>query len=325
MPICPTCRKNFTDGQMVCPEHQVALIGAPAPSIPPPTGVAMPGGLLDGRYRLMSKLGSGGVGTVYKAMHLWLHRIVAIKFLRREMTSSDEAVRRFAREARLLIQAENPYCIAVYDFARTADGAFYLVMEYVEGYDFRDFLNQHHRLTLQEAAPLFEQLLSALDAAHRVGIVHRDIKPENILLQPQTDGSLCIKLFDFGMARHTENAHTMMALTAPGQTLGTPHYMAPEQAMGMPLDGRADLYSVGCLLFEALTGERPFEGAGSFEIMTAQVNQPPPKVREVAPDAGLPVAIDIVLQRALAKDPNGRFQDASTFSQALLVATRGRG
>jgi eukaryotic-like serine/threonine-protein kinase len=310
---------------MVCPEHQVALVGSVAPAIPPPSGVSMPGGMLDGRYRLMAKLGSGGVGTVYKAMHLWLHRVVAIKFLRREMTSSDEAVRRFAREARLLIQAENPYCTAVYDFARTADGAFYLVMEYVDGYDFRELLNQQYRLTLLQAAPLFEQLLSALDAAHRVGIVHRDIKPENILLQPQPDGSLCVKLFDFGMARHTENARTIMALTAPGQTLGTPHYMAPEQAMGMPLDGRADLYAVGCLLFETLTGQRLFEADGSFELMTAHVNDPPRKAREVAPDAGLPLAIDIVLQRVLAKDPNARFPDASSFSQALLLATRGRG
>lgn len=310
---------------MVCPEHQVALVGAQAPAIPPPPGVSMPGGLLDGRYRLMARLGSGGVGMVYKAMHLWLHRVVAIKFLRREMTSSEEAVRRFAREARLLIQAENPYSIAVYDFARTIDGAFYLVMEYVEGYDLREYLNARRRLPLHEAAPLFEQLLSALDAAHRVGIVHRDIKPENILLQPQTDGSLCVKLFDFGMAKHTENAQTMMALTAPGQTLGTPHYMAPEQAMGIPLDGRADLYAVGCLLFEALTGQRLFQVNGSFELMMAQVHTPPPKAREVAPDAGLPVAIDIVLQRVLSKDPNARYQDAASFSQALLLATRGRG
>lgn len=322
MPTCPVCKNSFPEGEVLCTNDWSVLLadGAP-PTVPPPVGVSMPGGVLDGRYRLLGRVGEGGVGTVYKAEHLWMRRPVAIKFLHRKVTSSPEAVKRFAREARLSGQIQNPHCVSVFDFARAQDGTFYLVMEYIQGESLRDLLRREKILSLTRAAPIFEQLITALGAAHMVGIVHRDVKPENVMLQPDGD-SYFVKILDFGIARRwtafSAGAETR-DLTLPGRTLGTPEYMAPEQAMGQPLDGRADLYAVGCLLFEALSGGRPFPYDDPIALMRAHVNEPVPRLQQRAPNLKISSGVDVLLRKAMAKQPDERFPDANTFVDHLKL------
>jgi eukaryotic-like serine/threonine-protein kinase len=319
MPICPVCKSNFPDGEVLCTNDWSVLVadGTP-PSSPPPIGVSMPGGVLDGRYRLLGKVGEGGVGTVYKAEHLWMRRPVAIKFLHRKVTSSAEVVKRFAREARLSGQIQNPHCVSVFDFARAPDGTFYLVMEYIHGESLRDLFRREKAISLSRAAPIFEQLITALGAAHMVGIVHRDVKPENVMLQPDGD-SYFVKILDFGIARRwTAFSDASRDLTVPGRTLGTPEYMAPEQAMGQSLDGRADLYAVGCLLFEALAGRRPYPQEDPITLMRAHVNEPIPKLQSI-PGLKISSGADFLLKKALAKKPEERFPDAAAFVESLRL------
>jgi serine/threonine-protein kinase len=279
----------------------------------------MPGGILDGRYRLLEKLGDGGVGAVYKAEHLWMRRMVAIKFLHKKVTASMEAVKRFAREARVSGQIQSPNCVSVFDFARAPDGTFYLVMELIAGDDLRSLLQREGRLSVRRAAMIFEQLLYALGAAHAVGVVHRDMKPENVMLQPEPGGGVLVKLLDFGIARRWRafNDHTS-ELTSPGRTVGTPEYMAPEQAQGLPLDGRADQYAVGCMLFEALSGRRPYLFEDPIELMRAHVQAPVPRLRDFGLE--VPAAMEVVVRRAMDKDPHERFPDAPSFAEALRLA-----
>jgi serine/threonine protein kinase len=319
MPVCPVCKNKFPDGEVLCTnDWSVLLSDGASTSTPPPVGVSMPGGVLDGRYRLVSRIGEGGVGTVYKAEHLWMRRPVAIKFLHRKVTQSAEAVKRFAREARLSGQIQNPHCVSVFDFARAQDGTFYLVMEYIHGESLRDLLRREKVLSLSRAAPIFEQLITALGAAHMVGIVHRDVKPENIMLQPDGE-SYFVKILDFGIARRwSAFSDASRDLTMPGRTLGTPEYMAPEQAMGQPLDGRADLYAVGCLLFEALSGKRPFPYDDPIALMRAHVNEAIPKLQNI-PGLKVSSGADILLKKALAKKPDERFPDAAAFVESLRL------
>lgn len=304
----------------MCPRDYSVLVAEDGgPVVPPPLGVTMPGGVLDGRYRLLARLSDGGVGMVYKAEHLWMRRLVAIKFLHRKATASPEAVKRFAREARLVSQIHSPHCVRVHDFARAPDGTFYLVMELIQGEDLRTLLQREGRLGVKRAAPIFEQVLAALGAAHQVGVVHRDMKPENVMLQHEP-GGLLVKILDFGIARRgSAFGDNTAELTLPGRTVGTPEYMAPEQAQGLTVDGRADQYAVGCMLFEALTGRRPFEAEDPFELMRAHVHAPPPRVRERVPE--VPVSVEVVIRRALAKTPGERYADAASFGEALRLAS----
>jgi eukaryotic-like serine/threonine-protein kinase len=325
MPTCPVCRTVYPVGDLYCPDHGAALIadGAP-PAIPPPLGVTLNNGVLDGRYRLLARVGAGGVGTVYKAEHLWMQRTVAIKFLRREITTSEEAVKRFAREARLVSQIADPRCVSVFDFARTPDGTFYLVMEFITGKDLRALLIERKRLPILEAASIFEQVILGLGAAHKAGIVHRDIKPENLMVHRGDTNQITVKILDFGVARRWSAAAKSAELTQPGRTLGTPEYIAPEQALGHPIDGRADLYSVGCLLFEAVCGRRPYPAAEPVEMMRAHVTAPVPSARATTPEANISPALDAVIEKALAKDPAARYPDAQAFADALRRAVGGR-
>lgn len=321
MPICPVCRSSFAEGELLCSKDWSVLLadGAP-PAVPPPLGVSMPGGILDGRYRLLARLGEGGVGTVYKAEQLWMQRPVAIKFLHKKVTASVEAVKRFAREARISAQIRSPHCVSVFDFARAPDGTFYLVMELIQGESLRALLKREKRLSVPQAVAIFEQVLTGLGAAHRLNIVHRDVKPDNLMIQQEPTG-LLVKILDFGIARRSSAfGRPGSDLTVPGSTLGTPEYMPPEQCMGQPLDGRADLYAVGCLLFEALAGRRPFDNKDPVVVMRAQVQEPVPSLREVAPEAKISSALDVVLKKALAKAPGERYANAEAFIEALRLA-----
>jgi eukaryotic-like serine/threonine-protein kinase len=275
--------------------------------------------ILDGRYRLLDTLGKGSVGAVYRAEHLWMNKTVAIKLLRPEVTSSEEAVKRFAREARLASLMDNAHCVNVYDFAQAPDGTYYLAMEYLEGQTLYKAIRKEKRLSLDQCREIFLPILEALAAAHAIGIVHRDMKPENIMLLNRGGPYPFIKILDFGIAKGDPGGDGAQ-LTRVGFTVGTPEYMSPEQATAVEIDGRADLYSTGVMLFECATGRRPFLGSSAVEIASAHVGTIPPKPREVCPEAGISAELEAIILKALEKEPSNRFPSAESFAKALAKA-----
>ncbi len=271
---------------------------------------------LDDRYTIERELGRGGMATVYLARDRKHGRPVALKVLRPQLAES-LGTERFLREIELAAGLTHPHIVPVHD-SGVAGGLFYYVMPYVEGESLRERLAREHRLPLDEAVRLAREVADALDYAHRRGIVHRDIKPENILL---AEGHAVVT--DFGIARAVSAAGGER-LTQTGGAIGTPMYMSPEQADGEPdLDGRSDIYSLGCVLFEMLTGEPPFTGPSSLAIMARRWVQTPPRVRTVRTE--VPEAVDQALNRALARAPADRFPTAAAFADALATTGSGVG
>lgn len=262
-----------------------------------------------GTYEIVEEVGRGGMATVYRAYHRAMDRWVAVKVLHGAFTQEEEARVRFGREARLMARLEHPHLLPIFDFDPDHEPP-YLVTRLLEGGSLRDALRLGP-LPPQEAAFLLDQVASALDFAHRKGVLHRDIKPSNILLD--LDGNAY--LTDFGLARRGAAGDRGGGLTLPGAILGTPTYMAPEQAMGAGgMDFRADVYALGAVLYEMLTGSPPFPGDSAIAVAVAHMNAPVPSAHQAAPQ--LPEAVDGVLGRALAKSPRDRFLSAVDLSRA---------
>lgn len=264
-----------------------------------------------GPYRLENKLGEGGAAIIYRAYQPSMDRYVAIKVLKVELTEQDQTfVERFTREARTIAQLQHPHILPVIDFGQT-DSHVYLVMVLMERGTLRQYLREHAPLRLEEASFLLTQIASALDRAHARGIIHRDLKPENILMDEDRN----LYLTDFGLARIMENARR---LTATGLVMGTPHYIAPEQAKGDPADVRSDTYALGVMLYEMLTGELPFKADTGYGLIFKHINEPPPAPRTLQPD--LPPAVEAIILKALSKSPAERYQSAMELAEALAQA-----
>ena len=258
-----------------------------------------------GPYRVESILGRGGMGTVYLATHARLERKVALKVIAPWFAQDDEFRERFLRESRLVASLDHPHVIPVYD-ADEIDGVLFLAMRYVPGPSLRALLRSDDRLSMGETARIAEQVAGALDAAHRTGVVHRDVKPGNILLaDPDHHAYLC----DFGLARRT----AAEGATRTGSFLGTADYSAPEQVEGGPVDGRADTYALGGVVFHCLTGRPPFARDSEFATLRAHLEDEPP-----AP--GVSPGVDAAVRRALAKRPEDRYPTAGDFAAALTAA-----
>ena len=269
-----------------------------------------------GLYRIEREIGRGGMAIVYLAYHQWLERPVALKILQPHLQQDDEVVARFLVEAKSAARLEHPNIVAVHD-AGVVDGVHYMAMEYVEGETLADVLARTRGpLPDNFVVSLTTQVASALDYAHRRGVVHRDIKPSNILVQE--DGK--VLLTDFGIA----HAVGLQSPVQQARVLGTPEYMSPEQAMGKQVDGRSDVYSLGIVVFHSLTGRTPFQGENYRDILSAHVNQPLPDPRSINP--ALPEGVTEVLMRVTAKDPDQRYPTAGTFAKSLrhvLLPTQG--
>ena len=266
-------------------------------------------GRVIGKFRLERRLGSGAMGDVFLGVHTALGNFVAIKILNATATAESTGVERFLNEARAVAAIGHENIASVIDQDRLADGTPYIVMEYVEGTTLRDLLVERKALPLRFAAELAIDTLAALSAAHRKGIVHRDLKPENI----RVTLSQRAKVLDFGVAKLLQSPSTQ--LSTDGALIGTPHYMAPEQIAAGPIDGRADLYAVGVLLFECTTGRRPFEGRTLMELLQQQLHAAPPWPHQLRPDLTTP--LEEVILKALEKDPARRFQSADEMAAAL--------
>ncbi|GMV14980.1 MAG: serine/threonine protein kinase [Polyangiaceae bacterium] len=263
------------------------------------------GELLAGRYRIDKELGQGGMGAVYLAEHVHMRKVVAVKVLHREMTYLPEVVARFEREAVAAARIEHPHVAAATDFGRLEDGAFYLVLEYVEGKSLRQLLDEGGPLRPDIAVHVAGQIADALSAAHAAGIVHRDLKPDNVMLIQRDSDAYFVKVLDFGIAK-VELGDAQSQLTQMGSVFGTPEYMAPEQAAGTPVDARADLYTLGVILYEMLTGRTPFADDDMVVVLTRQMTADPP----LLPPEIDPNVASLVMQ-LLAKDPDQRPQTAA--------------
>jgi tRNA A-37 threonylcarbamoyl transferase component Bud32 len=268
-----------------------------------------------GGYRIEALLGQGGMGTVYLATHERLERKVALKVIARELARDEGFRERFLRESQLAAALDHPNVIPIYD-ADEVDGVLYLAMRYVDGPTLQALIRERGSLSSADTARIAGQIGGALDSAHRAGLVHRDVKPANILVAEAGEHAY---LCDFGLAKRTSSQGT----TKTGSFLGTVDYCSPEQIQGRPIDGRADLYSLGCVLFHCLAGEVPYARDSEFAVLQAHLQDPPPSVAALR--RGLPRSVDEVIATAMAKDPDNRYPTAgalsAAFSQALAEPT----
>jgi serine/threonine protein kinase len=294
------------------------------PSLRPGGSESLVGEVLGGRYLIERLIGEGGMGAVYQAEHTHMRKRLAVKILHPEMSRLPEVVARFEREAMAAAHIEHPNVAAATDFGKLEDGSFFLVLEYVEGRSLRDDMNEG-RLELGRALHIARQIASALGRAHSIGIVHRDLKPENVMLVAREGDADYVKVLDFGIAKvpvgELGGETKGQALTQLGMVYGTPEYMAPEQALGQPVDARADLYSLGVILFEMLTGVRPFEHESKVTLLGMHVTAPIPRMNARVPEANAPDEVDAIVSKLLSKDAAGRHADARELIESIDDAT----
>jgi serine/threonine-protein kinase len=284
-------------------------VSSPSSAVHTPSKL-MPGSVLANRYEIREQLGAGGMGVVYRAFDRELQEQIAIKTLQTGLLGDAHVLERFKQEIRLARKISHPNVVRTHDLGES-DGTYFITMEYVEGTGLDELLDQRGALPLGVILTIGRQLCRALQVAHAQGVVHRDIKPPNLVLDAQG----FLKVMDFGIARLMEARQPRDQLTASGSIIGTPEYMAPEQLMGEAVDGRADLYAAGTVLFECATGKRVFNATSFGSILLKQVQETPPDPRTMVP--GLPSAFAELILKALAKKPADRWQTAEEFHQAL--------
>ncbi len=268
------------------------------------------------RYRIVSRIGVGGMGAVYRAEHTMMRRDLAIKVLLPELSGKEEFARRFEREAESASRLAHPNIITVTDFGRTAEGSLFLAMEFLAGTSLSSAIAAGP-MAIDRALAIERQILRALDHAHAAGVVHRDLKPENIMLVERDGQREVVKILDFGIAKVTEPQSGGQALTQAGVIFGTPEYLSPEQALGEAVDARADLYAAGVILYEMLAGRRPFESEDKVKIISMHLAHAPPRIRDVAPEVSVPLPLEQAVLQAMEKSRDNRFATAAAFLQAL--------
>jgi len=303
---CPACDRRFPAAFKVCPHDATPLQDAPDDEDP------MIGAVLGGSYEVIRMVGEGGMGRVYEARHQRLTtKRFAVKMLHPDLARQPEVVTRFQREAEASSVLSHPNVVEVFDVSSSVDGRPYIVAELLQGEELGNHLDRVGRMTTAAAAHVVRQVAAALGAAHAAGIVHRDVKPENVFL---TGDSAHVKVLDFGISKVGDNKD---GLTKTGTVMGTPDYMAPEQARGDKVDARADIYAAGAILYRAVTGKKPFEGLDDpMATLTAVLTQEPPRPSEINP--GIPLSLELVIQKAMAKNPAERFQSMAELDAALL-------
>jgi serine/threonine-protein kinase len=306
---CPTCHARYPADFRVCPRDAAPLVDGPDEGADPLLGAT-----LGDAYRIVRVVGEGGMGRVYEARHTRLgNKRFAVKMLHAEYARQPDVVARFQREAEAASGIAHPNVLDVYDVHHTEDGRPYLVGEFLEGEEFGDFLERSGKIAPALAVRIVRQLCQALGAAHARGIVHRDMKPENVFLvgNPQRP---TVKVIDFGISKVGDAGGT--ALTRTGMIMGTPSYMAPEQARGEKVDPRADVYAVGAILYRALTGKKPFDGDDPSVTLTQVLTEDPERPR--AREPSIPQALELVIQKAMSKNPADRYPSMAELEADLL-------
>ncbi len=282
--------------------------------------------ILDGQFHVIQRIGTGGMGSVYKASQPAMNRMVAIKILHPKLVNRRDLTSRFRREARAMSQLSHPNTVKVFMYGELEDGSLYIVMELLDGRNLNQAVRRDGPFSAARAIPILIQVCAALQEAHGLGIVHRDLKPENIFLCNQGGLQDFAKVLDFGLAKVTEQQMRpgSLILTQEGMVFGTPEFMSPEQAQGRELDARSDIYSLAVILYEALTGRLPFNAQTPMEYIQKHVMEPPIPLAERVQDGDFPSGLQAVLSKALAKKPEDRWQSAAEFAAGLhsvLVGT----
>jgi eukaryotic-like serine/threonine-protein kinase len=350
--FCVFCGNNVADGLAACPQCKAPLPArkptqpappatpmkpappvAPAPQAAsrpqptppstahPPAGEPPIGHLLAGRYRIVEKIGAGAMGAVYKAEDTTARRLAAIKLLAPDRMSNPEYVARFQREARMATRISHANAVSTFDSGTTEDGFTYIAMEYLEGEPLSRVIKGQAPLPLERVVRLTWQAAAALHAGHELNVVHRDFKPDNVLISRQPDGSEQVKVLDFGVAKPTVLEPQFQELTQAGYVIGTPQYLSPEQVKSEPTSARSDLYSLAIVVYEMLTGGLPFTGKSPQKQMFNRLLEEPMPLHVVNPTLSLPPEVEMVLMKALSRNPAERYASTLEFAQALGRAT----
>ena len=309
MRYCERCRAAF-QALRTCPRDRIATRA----DISDP----LLGHVLGDRYRILERIAAGGMGQVYRAAHARIASLFAVKVLYGDIAHDAPMRNRFQREAEAASCLHSRHIVRVVDFGESADGLLYLAMEHLDGMNLRSVIARDGVLTARRATAIARQIALGLAHAHERGIVHRDLKTDNVMLVEEDEEPEVVRLLDFGVARMRSDAR----LTQIGQVIGTPPYMAPEQFMGADVDARADLYALGVILYEMLTGTPPFEAATVIELADLHMQAPPPPIRDRHPTAEVPAGLEAVVHRLLAKSPTDRFPSARALVAALKPPTR---
>jgi serine/threonine-protein kinase len=318
MATCPTCRTHYPDDVATCASDGDALV--PDEALEP----ELPAGTLVGEYRVEGKLGEGGFGTVYRAVHPLIGKAAAIKVLSRQFSANPQIVARFVAEARAVNQIRHRNIIDIFSFGALEDGRQYYVMELLEGMPLDAYLRKcGGHVKLADALPILSKVARALDAAHAAGIAHRDLKPENIYLVFDEDAGVFPKLLDFGIAKLLGDSVPGMHKTRSGMPMGTPMYMSPEQCRGKNIDHRTDIYSFGVMVHQMLAGHPPFDAETALDLLIKHTAEPAPALSSIA--RGLPAALDAPILRMLEKDPAKRPASVGEAMEALNAAARSAG
>ena len=309
--VCPTCGREYPLSVRFCEADGTALRSANAQG-------DLLGSIVAERYHILKKLGEGGMGTVYLAEHVKMGRKAALKVMNPGMNSDPDAIARFNREAANASRLNHPNVCGIYDFGETPDGLIYLAMEFIEGESLTSLIEKSGFLPAARAASIIHQAADALAVAHDYGIVHRDLKPDNIMIAKSRDGSDQVKVVDFGIAKASSS--DAQKVTKTGLVVGTPEYMSPEQLAGDKLDGRSDIYSLGLVAFNCLTGLLPFPSNSAQEAMIMRLTDQPRTLAETKPDLDWPPELQAVMDKVLARDANDRYQKSADFGRDIAKA-----
>ncbi len=306
MPVCPSCGMKMAHGTIKCPNDGTEIVTK-----------FKSGDCLSEKYEFLESVGSGGMGIIYKAKHLGLNKMVAIKLLHPYLLNP-ETIMRFQREARTASNLRHPNLITVQDIGATDDGQPFMVMDFVSGQSLSELIKEKGRLTVEETLSIFLQICSGLAYAHKENILHRDLKPSNVMLVKDEHGEYHAKILDFGIAKVLEDGDKQAStLTRTGDVFGSPLYMSPEQGAGNKLDRRSDCYSLGCMLFESLTGTTPFIGKSIIETLMLHSQQKPPTLKEATLGSEFPEALEKLVQKLLQKAPDDRYQSVLEIREDL--------
>lgn len=310
--VCLSCKSEYDSQDDSCPKDGGQLV--------PVANDPLIGTTFADKYQILKVLGSGGMSVIYQARHKYMERICAVKLLHPFLVADASMFQRFQYEAKAASNLDHPNVVRVHDFGITDDGRAYLVMDYLSGEDLSSILERDVLIPEEKAREVFRQACMGLDHAHSKGVIHRDLKPSNLFLEPQSDGSIIVKLVDFGIAKinvpgEIDRGQT---LTRTGEVFGSPLYMSPEQCAGLSLDARSDIYSLGCLMYEVVAGKTPLIGSTAFDTMQMHLKNKPVKPTEVSPRISLSPQTEAAIMQCLAKRPRDRFNSVADLYEALF-------
>ncbi|MDQ3337251.1 MAG: protein kinase [Myxococcota bacterium] len=322
---CPHCHAPNASEARFCGSCGKATsstepVSNPGLDTPPPNVI---GREVAGRYRILAKLGEGGMGTVYRAEQISLKRTIALKMLRPDVGGGSLILRRFNAEAEAVAKLSHPNTVNIFDFGQDADGMLFIAMEFIEGRSLRAAIHAEAPLPVRRALTIASQVCASIADAHSHSIVHRDLKPDNVMLQDRGKQRDVVRVLDFGIAKLRDDTRANNQMTQAGDMLGTPQYMAPEQIRAEQIDGRTDVYALGCMLYEMLTARLPFEGPTVMALLSKHLMETPPPPSQRRPDLNLPPMIDDLVMGAMAKDPAHRPATMEQFGEHIhaLLAT----